>query len=163
MQSHDCAKYLRFCTNLGLINGNQEKTGTTVVYSPQLYNVFQFHIIVMSFFTHVSAKLFQSQHFDCTNEFAFRKSGYPPLSLFSRQYQESTERPLLKDRLLQNEYWLSPNKVLVQMVCLSSSNFSQTMTHVLLTLQQLTFYVTKKVTSKKNQTWNLSRTHRHCL
>ena len=40
MQSHDCANFLRFCANFGLMNANQEKTGTSVVCLPQFNNVF---------------------------------------------------------------------------------------------------------------------------
>ena len=49
------------------------KTGTNVVYLPLFNNIFQFHMFLMSFFTYVSAQNFQSDNFDCTNKFAFRK------------------------------------------------------------------------------------------
>ena len=39
MRSHNYAKYLRLCANLGLKNANQEKNGTNGVFLPQFDNV----------------------------------------------------------------------------------------------------------------------------
>ena len=60
MQSHNFAKYVRICANLGLMNANQEKLAHMLYIYQKFYTIFQFHI---------------SEHFDCANKFAFRKSG----------------------------------------------------------------------------------------
>ena len=42
MQSHNCLKYLRICAHFGLMNANQEKTGTNFMFLSQVDKVFLF-------------------------------------------------------------------------------------------------------------------------
>ena len=65
MQSHDCAKYLRICENLSLMNVNQEKLAQMLYIFNNLTMFSSFTCFIMSFVTHVSAQDFQSEHFDC--------------------------------------------------------------------------------------------------
>ena len=64
IQSHNCAKYLRICA----------KHDTNFNYLSQFDKVLLVSHVLMSFFTHVSAQTFQWKHFDCANDYSFRKS-----------------------------------------------------------------------------------------
>ena len=53
---------------------NWNKTGTNFMYLSQFDKFFFSCILFMSFLMHVSAQIFQSEHFECAKEFAFKKS-----------------------------------------------------------------------------------------
>ena len=74
MESHNCAKYLRICANFGLMNANEEKLAQLLYIYHNLTMFSNFTSFYVNF-THVFVQNFQSEHFDCANKLAFRKSG----------------------------------------------------------------------------------------
>ena len=72
---YNCAKYLRICANVGLMNARQEKLVLISCLGQYFYKVMLVLHVFMEFLTRVSAQNFQSEYFDCATEFAFRKSG----------------------------------------------------------------------------------------
>ena len=69
---------MRICENLGLTSDNQEKLAQMLYISHNLTIVSSFTRFFLNIFylifTHVSARNFQSENYDCANEFTFRQS-----------------------------------------------------------------------------------------
>ena len=57
MQSHDCAKYLRICSNLGLMNANQEKLAQMLYIYHNLAMFSSFTCFYVIFYPCFCAKL----------------------------------------------------------------------------------------------------------
>ena len=80
MQSHDCAQYLKICTNLGLLNTNQEKLAKMLNIYHNLTMLYSFTCLYDSFMN-VTAQNFNqfvylSSHLSCLETI---KTGYLPI------------------------------------------------------------------------------------
>ena len=76
MQSHDCTKYLRICAKFGMIDVKPEKPALNSCNCHNLTKFFLGSHVVKKYSTHSSAQNFQSEHFYCGKEWAFRNSVY---------------------------------------------------------------------------------------
>ena len=75
MQSHECTKYFIIRANFRHMNAKQkEKNWHLFNVFVSIDKVFLVSHVFMSCLTHVSVQNFQSEHFDCAKELAFRKS-----------------------------------------------------------------------------------------